>query len=105
MQEVHGMGFFRSGTWIGSWCHEGWNMFTTPGGIFMGLIFLAIVGVIIYLLVSRNRDRQEFTRYHAHQRTLHGQNMTGDAMEMLRTRYAKGEITDEEYDRMKNKLG
>ncbi len=92
------MRFFRYGTWLGFHGHEGWNYFTSPGGIIMGLIFLVIVGVIVYLIVSRSRDREDMKRY------MTGGSSGNDALEILRSRFASGEINEEQFERMKKKL-
>ncbi len=94
------MGYFRLGHWHGAH-HDLWNIASTPGGIFMGIIFLVVIGVIIYLLVSRSRDRQEFTRYFSNPTAP--RNNSG-ALEILRQRYAKGELNEEEFVRMKQQM-
>ena len=60
------------------------------GGIIMWIIFLVIIGVIVYFIINREkfikRERDE------------------TPLEILKGRYAKGEITKQEYDKMKNDL-
>ena len=62
------------------------------GGMFMWIIFLIVLGVVIYFIVH----------------TLKSKNVAGQAQEMpldiLKKRYAKGEITKEEFDRMKKEI-
>ena len=62
------------------------------GGMFMGLLFLILLGVAIYFIVQSVRSK----------------NGVGQANEshidILKKRYAKGEITKEDFDRMKNEL-
>jgi putative membrane protein len=62
------------------------------GGMFMGILFLIVLGVAIYFIV----------------RNVKLKNGTGQTQEtpidILKKRYAKGEITKEEFDRMKNEL-
>jgi putative membrane protein len=62
------------------------------GGMFMGILFLILAGVAIYFIVQSVRSK----------------NGIGQAKELpidiLKKRYAKGEITKEDFDRMKNEL-
>ncbi len=62
------------------------------GGMFMWIIFLILLGVAIYFIVQ----------------TVKNKNISGDVQEtplsILKKRYAKGEITKEEFDRMKKDL-
>jgi putative membrane protein len=62
------------------------------GGMFMGILFLILLGVAIYFIVQSVRSKNDI----------------GQAKELpidiLKKRYAKGEITKEEFDRMKNEL-
>jgi putative membrane protein len=62
------------------------------GGMFMWVLFLIALGIAIYFIVKNTRSK----------------NMEGQSIEtpidILKKRYAKGEITKEEFDRMKNEL-
>ncbi|MGD0022264.1 MAG: SHOCT domain-containing protein [Smithellaceae bacterium] len=62
------------------------------GGMFMWILALVVLGVAIYFIVQSAKSR----------------NVSGQAAEMpldiLRKRYAKGDITKEEFDRMKKEL-
>ena len=62
------------------------------GGMFMWLIFLVVLAVAIYFIVVVAKNK----------------NLGGHApetpLEILKKRYAKGEITKEEFDRIKNDL-
>jgi putative membrane protein len=62
------------------------------GGMFMWLIFLIVLGVAIYFIIQ----------------ALKSKNVIGQAedspLEILKRRYAKGEITKEEFDRMKKEV-
>jgi putative membrane protein len=77
----------RTGNY-GCWLGSGYGY----GGMYMGLLFLIILGVAIYF----------FVQY------LMSKNAVGQAQEtpidILKKRYAKGELTKEEFDRMKNDL-
>ncbi|HPL98258.1 MAG TPA: SHOCT domain-containing protein [Smithellaceae bacterium] len=61
------------------------------GGMFMWLIFLVVLAVAIYFIVVVAKNKN-----------LGGTNET--PLEILKKRYAKGEITKEEFDRIKNDL-
>jgi len=62
------------------------------GGMFMGILFLIVLGVAIYFIVRnvRSRNVEEQGRE--------------TPIDILKKRYAKGEITKEDFDRMKNEL-
>jgi putative membrane protein len=60
------------------------------GGMFMWIIFLIVIGLLVYFLV---RDRQ-----------TKGTSPTESPLDILKRRYAKGEIAKEEYERMKKDL-
>jgi putative membrane protein len=73
---------------------QGWGpmMYYGHGGVFMGLLFLVLVAVVIFLVVRTSK-------------------LSGPApphvetpLDILKKRYAKGEITKEEYDRVKQEL-
>lgn len=63
------------------------------GGMFMWLILIALIGVIVYFVLER--DRKTGTALGPASDT---------PLEILKKRYARGEITKEEFDRMKNEL-
>ncbi len=78
---------------------DGWNRtgnygcgYGFGGGMFMGILFLIILVVAIYFIVQYLRSK----------------NVAGQAQEtaidILKKRYAKGELTKEDFDRMKNEL-
>ncbi len=62
------------------------------GGMFMWLIFLIVLGVAIYFIVQTLKDKK-----------ISG-DVTETPMNILKKRYAKGELTKEEFDRMKKDL-
>ena len=62
------------------------------GGMFMGILFLILLGVAIYFIVKNAGSKN-------------GIGQTKESpIEILKKRYAKGEITKEDFDRMKNEL-
>ena len=72
-----------------------WDYMMRPwgyGGIFMWLILIVILVVVVYFLFERKKSED------------------GDVperetpLEILKKRYAKGEITKEEFDRMKDEI-
>lgn len=69
------------------WGHMSWGY----GGVFMWLIFLVLIGIAIYFVVRgekwMKRGRSEET-----------------VLDILKKRYAKGEITEQEYEKMKKEL-
>jgi putative membrane protein len=56
-------------------------------------IIIIIAGVIIYVLFRSRKPRYYDTSH------------SESAMDILKKRYAKGEISKEEFERMKNDLG
>lgn len=77
--------------------HNGFGHMMWGGGFGMvgGLMMLLFWGAIIALIVLAVRGFSAGS----------GSGSKSDAVEMLRERYAKGEIDDEEYERRKAKLG
>lgn len=74
----------------------GWNHmmgYGGYGGIFMWIILIVIAAGIIYFVVNRSKV------------TGSSENPTGESpTEILKIRYAKGEITKEEFDRLKREI-
>ena len=75
---------------------RGWDHmmgYGSYGGIFMWLIWIVIIGAIVYLMVNRSRT---------------GGRSEGPATErpedILKGRYARGEIDKEEYERLKRDI-
>jgi putative membrane protein len=62
------------------------------GGMFMWIIFLIVIGLLIYFFLQTRKTK--------------GQTSTQDEshLDILKKRYAKGEIAKEEYERMKKGL-
>ncbi len=62
------------------------------GGLFMGILFLIVIGVLIYFIIHFAKSRNAI-------------GFSNDTpSDILKKRYAKGEITKEEFDGMKNDL-
>lgn len=63
------------------------------GGFFMWLIWIVIIGAIFYLIVNRSR-------------TVRGPQdpQTESAVDILKKRYARGEITQEEFEKLKKDI-
>ena len=60
------------------------------GGIFMWLFWILLIGVIIYVLVNVSKRQGSETKE--------------TPLDILKKRYARGEISKEEYERMKQDL-
>lgn len=62
------------------------------GGMFMWIIFLIVVGLLVYFFVQTRKTK--------------GETLTQDEshLDILKKRYAKGEINKEEFDRIKRDL-
>jgi len=62
------------------------------GGMFMWIIFLIVIGLLIYFIVQAQKTKgQTPTQNESH-------------LDILKKRYAKGEINKEDFDRMKKDL-
>lgn len=61
-------------------------------GLIMWLILLLLIGIVIYLIVGKNRL---YVEHHEKETPL----------EILKKRYARGEITKAEFNKMKKDLG
>ena len=76
--------------------HGGWGPMMHYGfgygGMFMWIIFLIVIGLLIYFIVQAQKTK--------------GQTPTQNEspLDILKRRYAKGEIAREEYERMKKDL-
>lgn len=75
------------GGW-GSMMHSGFGY----GGVFMWIIFLIVIGLLIYFFVQAQNTK--------------GKTPTENEspLDILKRRYAKGEIAREEYEKMKKDL-
>jgi putative membrane protein len=62
------------------------------GGIFMWFIFLAVLGLLVYFIAQSQRTKGPTS------------SRPESPMDVLKKRYAGGEITKEEFDRIKKDL-
>jgi len=62
------------------------------GGIFMWLFFLIIVGALVYLIYKASQSQSPHVTSHE------------EPFNILKRRYAAGEITKEQFDQMKKEL-
>lgn len=70
------------------------------GFMFIEPLCLLLIGVAIYYVITSNHRESCSTHYHNQQSTYHSRR----AIEILKERYAKGEITKEQYLQMKDDL-
>ncbi len=75
----------------GGWGHMMYYGFGY-GGMFMWIIFLVVIGLLVYFIVQAQKPKG--------QTSAQGETY----LDILKKRYAKGEITKEEYDRVKKDL-
>jgi putative membrane protein len=62
------------------------------GGMFMGFLFLILLGLAIYFIIQSLKAKNV------------GSQIQETPIDILKKRYAKGELTKEDFDRMKNEL-
>lgn len=62
------------------------------GGMFMWILFVVIIAVVAYFVIQSTRAKTS------------GGTQQETPLDILKKRYAKGEITKEDYDRMKRDL-
>mgnify|MGYP001309567466 CR=1 FL=1 len=68
------------------WRHVAWGY----GGVFMWLILLVVIGVVVYFVVRGGK--------------WPGMGGGDTPLDILKKRYARGEITKEDFERMKREL-
>ena len=78
------------------WGH-GFRGFFGGGMIMMGLFWLVVIGLVIYLVKNNNNSLTE----QPNQRQIKSQE---DPIEIAEKRYAKGEISKEELQEIKEEL-
>lgn len=75
--------------------HEGWFF----GGGFMGLVWILVIAVFVLLIVFVAKGvNKEATGYKSDVDKLN------DPLQILKLRYARGEIDQDEYERLKSAL-
>jgi len=75
---------------------QGWDHMMGPGaygGMFMWLIVIIVIAVVLYLIFNRNLPG-------GGSRGARGES----PLDVLKRRYAEGEISKEEFDRMKREI-
>lgn len=73
----------------------GWNQmmnFGYGGGMFMMFIFAIVIGLVIYFIITNTKSN----------RYAGGSSET--SLDIIKERFAKGEITEEEFEKMKKAL-
>ncbi len=77
------------------WFGQTWTAWSMGISMLLSwLVPLVIIGLLIYLAVIWSRDRRLLTVGAKHQ----------DALSILKERYARGEISTEDYHRMREEL-
>ena len=82
---------YRGSPGPGGWEHM-MNYGFGYGGMFMWIIFLIVIGLLIYFIVQAQKTKG------------HTPSQNESPLDTLKRRYAKGEIVREEYERMKKDL-
>lgn len=72
----------------GSMMHYGFGY----GGMFMWIIFFIVIGLLIYFMIKAQKTKSQTPTQNE------------SPMDILKGRYAKGEIQKEEYERIKKDL-
>jgi len=75
---------------MGDWRHMMWFGY---GGMFMWIIFLVLIGVVVYFILKSTGSK-------ASQGTL-----KETPMDILKRRYANGEISRDKFEKMKSDIG
>jgi putative membrane protein len=89
-------GAHYAGQMMGGYGGYGGWMHTWGGGAAMWIILLVVIGLIIYLIVASTRHHADGSRYTTHSES---------ALDILKKRYAHGEISKEDFERMKRDIG
>jgi len=80
-----GMMYGYNGGWMHSW----------GGGLIMWIVLLAVIGLVVYLIVAATRSGHGTTHHISSGESAH---------DILKKRYAKGEISKEEFEQMKRDI-
>ena len=85
-----GKGYYEGQGPCGWWpmMHYGFGY----GGMFMWIIFLIVVGLLIYFMIQVRKTKGQMPT------------QSESPLDVLKKRYAKGEINKEDFDRMKRDL-
>lgn len=75
------------------WWHDGCNWWMGFGWLFWIIVVLLVIWIV------RGSEQRRYWRHYGQQFPQHE-----TALDILKKRYAKGEITKEEFDRMKRDL-
>jgi len=90
---------FRFGP-MGRFSHMGFNSFWGGGG-FMMIFWVIILAAVIYFIVQRSNENnyksQDYNRNHYNDQQI-SDHYRDSAEETARQRYAKGEISKEEFE-------
>jgi putative membrane protein len=71
-----------------------WHMWMFP--MFMPIFWIVIIGLCLYFIFGRNRSNRTW---------VPGRSLEGEtALDILKKRYAKGEISKEEFEGMKRDI-
>jgi putative membrane protein len=74
-------------------CHDGWWGYHSfgLGGILMWLVPIILIGLLVYFIFQKHG-------------AFKGDSTRETPMDIIKKRYARGEITKEEFERMKEEL-
>ena len=71
-----------------------WHLWVFP--MFMPIFWIVIIGLCLYFIFGRNRSNRTW---------VPGRGFEGEtALDILKKRYAKGEINQDEFERMKRDI-
>jgi putative membrane protein len=87
---------YGGGQMMGGYNGYGGWMHSCGGGIAMWIIFLVVIGLIAYLILGPTRHHGSSTANGMHTESAH---------DILKKRYARGEISKEDFERMKKDIG
>jgi putative membrane protein len=72
-----------------------WHLWVFP--MFMPIFWIVIIGLCLYFIFGRNRSNRTWVT---------GRGSEGEtALDILKRRYAKGEISKDEFEQMKRDIG